>query len=94
MENFLELHFVGAYIPLDAFDPRLEEPFPLIINMYGNPDLKAETIDSFEVGYSAVLNGGRTHLDANFYITEIHDTGVVLHDGTQFIDVTCGSNSR
>jgi iron complex outermembrane receptor protein len=73
VENFLELHFVGAYIPLDAFDPRLEEPFPLIINMYGNPDLKAETIDSFEVGYSAVLNGGRTHLDANIYVTELHD---------------------
>jgi len=73
VENYLELSFVGGYIPLDAFDPSLTEPFPLIFNMYGNPDLKAETIDSFEIGYSAVLNGGLTHLDVNLYVTEIHD---------------------
>ncbi len=73
VENFMELSFVGGYIPLDAFDPRLTEPFPLVVNMYGNPDLKAETIDSFEIGYSAVLNGGLTHLDANIYVSEIRD---------------------
>ena len=73
VENYLELHFVGGWIPLDAFDPDLTEPFPLVVNMYGNPDLKAETIDSFEIGYSAVLNGGLTHLDANVYVSEIHD---------------------
>ncbi len=73
VENFMELSFVAAYIPLDAFDPSLTEPFPLVVNMYGNPDLTAETIDSFEIGYSAVLNGGLTHLDANIYVSEIHD---------------------
>ncbi len=73
VENFMELSFVGGFIPLDAFDPSLTEPFPLVVNMYGNPDLKAETIDSFEIGYSAVLNGGLTHLDANIYVSEIHD---------------------
>jgi len=73
VENFMELSFVGGYIPLDAFDPSLTEPFPLVVNMYGNPDLTAETIDSFEIGYSAVLNGGLTHIDANFYVSEIHD---------------------
>ncbi len=73
VENSMDLHFVGGWIPLDAFDPRIEEPFPLVVNMYGNPDLKAETIDSFEIGYSAVLNGGLTHLDANVYVSEIRD---------------------
>ena len=73
VENFMELSFVGAYIPLDAFDPSITEPFPLVVNMYGNPDVTAETIDSFEIGYSAVLNGGLTHLDANVYVSEIHD---------------------
>ncbi len=73
VENFMELSFVGGYVPLDAFDPRLTEPFPLVVNMYGNPDLKAETIDSFEIGYSAVLNGGLTHFDANIYVSEIRD---------------------
>jgi outer membrane receptor protein involved in Fe transport len=73
VENFMELSFVGGYIPLDAFDPSLTDPFPLVVNMYGNPDLVAETIDSFEIGYSAVLNGGLTHLDANIYVSEIHN---------------------
>ncbi len=74
VENYLELSIIGGYIPLNDFDPRVTEPFPLIVNNYGNPDLKAETIDSLEFGYSAVLSGGRTRLDANFYVNEIHDT--------------------
>ncbi len=73
VENFIELSFVGGYIPLDDVRSVPQEPFPLVFNMYGNPDLKAETIDSFEIGYSAVLNGGLTHLDANIYVSEIHD---------------------
>lgn len=73
VENYLELNIIGGYIPLDAFDPRLEEPFPLVVNTWGNPDLKAETHIAYEVGYSAVLNGGRTRLDANVYVNEIHD---------------------
>ncbi len=44
-----------------------------MVNNHGNPDLKAETIDSLEFGYSAVLSGGRTRFDANFYVNEIHD---------------------
>jgi len=73
VENYLEFSFIGGYVPLDEFDPRQTEPFPLVFNMYGNPDLKAETTDSFEIGYSAVLNGGLTRFDANLYVTEIHD---------------------
>jgi outer membrane receptor protein involved in Fe transport len=73
IENFLELSIIGGYIPLDEFDPRVEEPFPLVVNTWGNPDLKAETHDSVEVGYSAVLNGGLTRLEINAYVTEVHD---------------------
>jgi outer membrane receptor protein involved in Fe transport len=73
VDNYLELSIIGGYIPLSDFDPRIEEPFPLVVNTWGNPELKAETHRSLEVGYSAVLNGGRTHLDANVYVTEIHD---------------------
>lgn len=73
IENYLELSIIGGYIPLDQFDPRIEEPFPLVVNTWGNPDLKAETHVSYEIGYSAMLAGGRTRIDANAYITEIHD---------------------
>jgi iron complex outermembrane receptor protein len=73
IDNYLELSIIGGYVPLDDFDPSIEEPFPLVVNTWGNPDLKAETHVAFELGYSAVLNGGRTRLDANAYVNEIHD---------------------
>jgi iron complex outermembrane receptor protein len=73
VENYLELSIIGGTMPLDDFDPTIEEPFPLVVNTWGNPDLKAETHRSFEVGYSAQLNGGRTRIDINAYIAEIHD---------------------
>jgi iron complex outermembrane receptor protein len=73
VEEYLELSIIGGYIPLDDFDPRIEEPFPLVVNTWGNPDLKAETHIAFEIGYSAVLNGGRTLLDLNAYVNEVHD---------------------
>jgi iron complex outermembrane receptor protein len=73
VENYLELSVVGGYVPLDDFDPRITEPFPLVVNTWGNPDLKAEIHEAFEIGYSAVLNGGRTRLDVNAYVNELHD---------------------
>ena len=86
VENSLELSFIGGYIPLNDFDPSLEEPFPLVFNMYGNPDLKAETTDSLEIGYSASLNGGLTRLDANLYVTEIHDKMVFFPSPEKLIE--------
>jgi iron complex outermembrane receptor protein len=40
-------------------------PYPLPINITGNPDLKEQSLDAFEIGYSANL--GRTVLSAAFY---------------------------
>jgi len=74
VENHMDLSIIGAYIPLDQFDPRLEEPFPLIVRDLGNPDLEAEVIDAWEIGYSAVLNEGRTRLDLNVYLSETNNT--------------------
>jgi iron complex outermembrane receptor protein len=73
IENSLELSIIGGYFPVSEFDPRLEEDFPLVVNTYGNPDLEAETIESLELGYAAVLNGGRTRLELNAYVSEVHD---------------------
>jgi outer membrane receptor protein involved in Fe transport len=40
-------------------------PYPLPINITGNPDLKEQSLDAFEIGYSA--NIGRTIVSAAFY---------------------------
>ena len=73
IDNYLELSIIGGYFPVSEFDPRLEEDFGLIVNTWGNPDLKAETIENIEVGYSAVLSGGRTRIDLNAYRSDLHD---------------------
>ncbi len=73
IENYLELSIIGGYFPVSTFDPRLEDDFPLVVNTWGNPDLKAETIEQLELGYTATLNGGRTRLEANVYVSELTD---------------------
>jgi iron complex outermembrane receptor protein len=73
IENHLDLSIIGGTFPVSEFDPRLEEDFPLVVNTYGNPDLEAETLVNYELGYSAVLNGGRTRIDLNAYLTDLHD---------------------
>jgi outer membrane receptor protein involved in Fe transport len=67
VENDLDISVIGGYFPVSMFDPRLEEDFPLVVHTIGNPDLEAEVIDQIEVGYSAVLAGGRTRIDLNAY---------------------------
>jgi iron complex outermembrane receptor protein len=70
IENHLDISVIGGYFPVSEFDPRLEEDFPLVVHTIGNEDLEAEVIDAVEIGYSAVLGGGRTRVDLNVYRNE------------------------
>jgi iron complex outermembrane receptor protein len=67
VDNHLDISVIGGYFPISQFDPRLEEDFPLVVNTTGNTDLEAEVIEAFEIGYSAILNNGRTQVDINLY---------------------------
>jgi len=73
IDNYIDLALTGGYFPVGEFDPRLEEDFPIVVDYFGNPDLEAETIEGFEIGYSAMLNGGRTRFDVNAYVSEVHN---------------------
>jgi iron complex outermembrane receptor protein len=73
VENYLDISVIGGYFPVSMFDPRLEEDFPLVVHTIGNPDLEAEVIDQIEVGYAAVLGGGRTRIDVNAYRSDTDD---------------------
>jgi outer membrane receptor protein involved in Fe transport len=74
VDNFLDISVIGGYFPVSEFDPRLEEDFPIVIGTIGNPDLRPETIDAFEIGYSLLLNHGATRFDLNIYQSETRDT--------------------
>jgi len=71
VENDLDISVIGGYFPVSMFDPRLEDDFPLVVHTIGNPDLEAEVIDAVEIGYSAVLAGGRTRIDVSAYRSEV-----------------------
>jgi outer membrane receptor protein involved in Fe transport len=73
IDNHLDISITGGYFPVSEFDPRLEDDFPIVVRTIGNPDLKPEIIDAYEIGYSAVLNSGATRLDLNLYTSDTSD---------------------
>ncbi len=73
IDNHLDISITGGYFPVSEFDPRLEDDFPIVVNSIGNLDLKEETIDAWEIGYSAHLNDGRTRIDVNAYTSRTDD---------------------
>ncbi len=73
IDNYLDISIIGGYFPVQEFDPRLEEPFPIVVETVGNSDLRPEVIDAFEIGYSLVLNHGATRFDLNIYQSDTND---------------------
>jgi len=55
-------------------------PYTLPINITGNPDLKEQSLDAFEVGYSASI--GRTVLSAAFYHNWVKNEILFTEDPT------------
>ena len=67
VNNFLDVTIVEP-VNLGAFSPALAgRIYPLPIQSVGNPDLKEQSLDAFEVGYTAIL-ANRATLSAAFYV--------------------------
>jgi outer membrane receptor protein involved in Fe transport len=61
---------IAEPINLGLFSPLLAgRVYPLPIRSVGNPDLKEQSLDAYEIGYSGVV-GGRTVLSAAFYVNK------------------------
>ncbi len=73
IDNYMDISITGGYFPVSEFDPSLEEDFPIVVRTIGNPDLQPETIDAYEIGYSAVLGNGATRFDLNLYTSTTTD---------------------
>ncbi len=66
----IDLRPIGAAVPPIA--PLIPPPFLLTINAYGNPDLKEQVTDGFEVAYTGTF-GGATTVGLAAYLTETTD---------------------
>ena len=67
VNNFLDVTIVEP-VNLGAFSPALAgRIYPLPIQSVGNPDLQEQSLDAFEVGYTAIL-ANRATLSAAFYV--------------------------
>ena len=67
INNFLDVTIIEP-INLGAFSPLLAgRIYPLPVQSVGNVDLKEQSVDAFEVGYTGVVNS-RATLSAAFYV--------------------------
>jgi len=58
-------------IDLGLIDPQLAgNYFGYPIRLVGNRELKEQSLNAYEVGYTAIVAKGRAHLGAAFYIND------------------------
>jgi len=70
IDNYLDINIVGGYFPLGAINPIFgDQQFPIVTRSFGNSDLKAESLNAWEVGYHGTLPF-RTGLDVAFYLND------------------------
>lgn len=72
IENHVDVSLIGGYFPLGMIDPRLAGvQFPIVATTLGNPNLKAETLDAWELSWQGKF--GRTQLGLNVYLDDSRD---------------------
>ena len=79
INNFLDL-VIAQPINLGLFSPALAgQIYPLPVSIQGNPDLKEQSLDAFEIGYSAVI-AKRATISAAFYVNNLKNDILFTQD--------------
>jgi outer membrane receptor protein involved in Fe transport len=79
INNFLDL-VIARPINLGLFSPALAgQIYPLPVAIQGNPDLKEQSLDAFEIGYSGVV-AKRATVSAAFYINNLKNDILFTQD--------------
>jgi outer membrane receptor protein involved in Fe transport len=68
IDNYLDISIIGGVVPLNDFFPGLQ-PFPIVTQTIGNPDLVPESLMAYEVGYQGSF-GGKTTLGVSLYLND------------------------
>ena len=87
VNNFLNQPIIGTVVDLRALAPALDrigpagalirplilQPWPLIVNNVGNPNLKEQSLDAYEIAYTGTING-RTTIGIALYQNDTNDS--------------------
>jgi outer membrane receptor protein involved in Fe transport len=68
IDNYLDITIIGGVLPLDQLVPGMQ-PFPIVTQTVGNPDLVPESLMAYEVGYQGTF-GGKTTVGVSFYLND------------------------
>ncbi len=80
--NYLETTIVNR-LDLGLLNPALAGNYYYFpVNGRGNLDLKEQTLDSYEAGYSAILARGRVNLGATYYFTDSKRDMILTQTGS------------
>jgi iron complex outermembrane receptor protein len=73
VDNYLDIAVIGGSLPLGAIDPVFgAAQFPFPTRTIGNPDLKAESLNAYELNYTGTF-GERTTASVSLYLDDSHD---------------------
>ena len=79
INNFLDL-VIAQPIDLGLFSPALAgRIYPLPVSIQGNPDLKEQSLDAFEIGYTGALLK-RATVSAAFYVNNLKNDILFTQD--------------
>ncbi len=79
INNFIDL-VISQPINLGLFSPALAgRVYPLPVSISGNPDLKEQSLDAFEVGYTGLLFR-RATVSAAFYVNQLKNDILFTQD--------------
>ena len=81
-QNYLET-YVANRLDLGLLAPPLAgNYFYFVVTGLGNLELKEQTLDAYEVSYSASLAGGRAHAGAAVYLTDSRNDMILTQTGS------------
>jgi outer membrane receptor protein involved in Fe transport len=67
----VDLRALAPLLPPPA-QPLVAQPFPLVVQVKGNPDLTEETLNAYELSYVGTF-GGKTTLTVAAYLNDLRD---------------------
>ncbi len=73
VDNYLDITVIGGVLPFDqilpVLPPGVPPKFPIPTTTIGNPDLKPESLNAYELAYNGSF-GRRTSAEISFYIND------------------------
>jgi len=80
INNFIDL-IISQPVNLSQINPAFPSQYLLPVDIVGNTDLKVQSLDAFEIGYSGVVANGRAILSAAYYMNWLKNDILFTQNG-------------